>query len=303
MATIIEIFTGSQPAGLPRTWTPQRDALLLVSLADAVVAVAVHVVAGVAVVQVDVGGAVGAGAGAELGQITGVTGFAAWSSRWLQLHSNVDSKRQSLRQRLVVKLRQICGELKRALEKYLPNFINGADFRFKLIRENIFLSRRNVSRMTNQSTSYLTVLAALSVCTNSIPLQGAGSSIAAGIHTFLQVEKKGKKKASRMEKQNGSEGEQKQRRINSAQRDHISPWSKCSDFVIRGDAGCPSRTVFHCNYKKKPGRRKETAVSSSLKTTMFPSDRTYKLIQTPGTLSWMAKGTEKWGEKKIRTHC
>ena len=77
---------------LPRTLAPQRDALLLVSLADAVVTVAVHVVAGVAVVQVDVGGAVRAGAGAELRQITGVTGFTAWSACWLQLHTHRDTE-------------------------------------------------------------------------------------------------------------------------------------------------------------------------------------------------------------------
>lgn len=54
---------------------------------------------------------------------------------------------------------------------------------------------------------YLTVLAALSVCTNSIPLQGAGCSIAAGIHTFLQMEKNGK--GSQAEKANIRQVEQK----------------------------------------------------------------------------------------------
>lgn len=44
--------------------------------------------------------------------------------------------------------------------------------------------------------SYLTILAALSVCTNSISFQCAGSSIAAGVQTFLQVGKKKKKKKS-----------------------------------------------------------------------------------------------------------
>ena len=72
---------------------PQCDTLLLVSLANAVIAVAVHVVAGVAVVQVDVGGAVRAGAGAELGQITGVTGFTAWSAGRLQLRSEIDRRK------------------------------------------------------------------------------------------------------------------------------------------------------------------------------------------------------------------
>lgn len=65
---------------------PQCDALLLVSLTDAVITVAVLVVAGVAVMQVDVGGAVRAATGAELRQITRVTGFTAGSACWLQLH-------------------------------------------------------------------------------------------------------------------------------------------------------------------------------------------------------------------------
>ena len=65
------------------TWAPQSDALLLVGLADAVITVSIQAVAGVAVMQVDVGGAVGADAGAELGKITSVAGFTAWSSSWL----------------------------------------------------------------------------------------------------------------------------------------------------------------------------------------------------------------------------
>ena len=57
-------------------------------LADAVVAVAVHIVAGVAVVQVDIGRAVGVCAGAELRQVTRVTGVTAWGARWLQLQTD-----------------------------------------------------------------------------------------------------------------------------------------------------------------------------------------------------------------------
>lgn len=121
LATITELFMGGQPGGLQHTLTPQCNTLLLVSLADAVITVAVHVVAGVAVMQVDVGGAVRAGTSAELRQITRVTGLTAWSACWLQLHSNVDSKQQSLSQRPTVKLRQ--------LEKCPPNSINGADLR------------------------------------------------------------------------------------------------------------------------------------------------------------------------------
>lgn len=67
------------------TCPPQGDALLLVSLADAVVAVALHAVTGVPVVQVNVGGAVRAGAGAELRQVTGVTGLSAQGASRFQL--------------------------------------------------------------------------------------------------------------------------------------------------------------------------------------------------------------------------
>lgn len=176
---------------------PQRDTLLLVSLADAIITVAVHVVAGVAVMQVDVGGAVRAGTGAELREITRVAGFTARCACWLQLRANVDSSEQaSLSKTTTVKPRQIRGELKIALEKYLANLVKGV-LRIQL----------KESWLACQCTSYLTVLAALSVCTNSIPLQGAGSSIAAGIHTFLQMEKKGKR--SQAEKANISEAEQK----------------------------------------------------------------------------------------------
>ncbi len=94
---------------------PQRDTLLLVSLADAVVTVAVHVVAGVAVMQVDVGGAVRAGASAELREITRVTGFTAWSPCWLQLQ-----------RREVQKYRKICRTLKGVPENYLSNLLEDA---------------------------------------------------------------------------------------------------------------------------------------------------------------------------------
>lgn len=58
------------------------------SLADAVVAVAFHAVTGVPVVQVDVGGAVRAGARAELGQVAGVTGLATQRAGWFQLEAH-----------------------------------------------------------------------------------------------------------------------------------------------------------------------------------------------------------------------
>lgn len=66
----------SSPSLGQQTCAPQRDALLLVILAHAVVAVSVHLVAGVAVVQVDVGRAVRAAAGAELGQVTRVSSLS-----------------------------------------------------------------------------------------------------------------------------------------------------------------------------------------------------------------------------------
>lgn len=98
----------SQQGVLPHTLAPQGDTLLFVSLTDAVITVAVHVVAGVAIMQVDVGGAVRACTGAELREVTRVTGFTAWGACWFQLHSNVDSIQQSLRQ---MKLRQVCAQL------------------------------------------------------------------------------------------------------------------------------------------------------------------------------------------------
>lgn len=102
---------------------PQCDTLLLMSLADAVITVAIHIVAGVAIMQVDVGGAVRAGTGAELGEITRVAGFPTWCACWLQLHSNVENRQKSCRKTSFVKLGQITGELKRALEKDLPNLV------------------------------------------------------------------------------------------------------------------------------------------------------------------------------------
>lgn len=67
------------------TWSPQGDALLLVSLADAVVAVALHVVAGVSVMQINVGRAVRVGTRAELWQVARVSGLATKRAGQLQL--------------------------------------------------------------------------------------------------------------------------------------------------------------------------------------------------------------------------
>lgn len=67
------------------TCSPQGDALLLMSLADAVVTVPVNVMAGVAVVQINVGRTLSVGAGAELWQVAGVTRLSTHGSSWLQL--------------------------------------------------------------------------------------------------------------------------------------------------------------------------------------------------------------------------
>jgi len=75
-------------------------------LAYAVITVAVNILAGVAVVKVDVGWTVRVGASAKFWQITRVTGFTTRSTRWLQLHTNVDSKTHEER----VKLRRICSD-------------------------------------------------------------------------------------------------------------------------------------------------------------------------------------------------
>lgn len=74
--------------GASPTLAPECYTLLLVSLADAIVTVAVHVVTGVAVVQVDVRRTVGAAAGAELGEVAGVAGLSAGRACRLQLCSD-----------------------------------------------------------------------------------------------------------------------------------------------------------------------------------------------------------------------
>ena len=69
----------------PPTWSPEGDTLLLVGLADAVVAVAVHPLTRVPVVQVHVGGTVRTGPRAELREVARVAGFPAGRSRGFQL--------------------------------------------------------------------------------------------------------------------------------------------------------------------------------------------------------------------------
>ena len=68
---------------------------MLVRLADAIVAVPVHAVAGVPVVEVHVGRAVGVGASAELWQVTGVTGFSAGRASRLELHTHTHTHTQT----------------------------------------------------------------------------------------------------------------------------------------------------------------------------------------------------------------
>lgn len=65
--------------------SPQSDALLLMRLADSIVAVAVHTEAGVTVMKVNVGGTVRARPGTKLRQVTRVTGLATRRPGWLQL--------------------------------------------------------------------------------------------------------------------------------------------------------------------------------------------------------------------------
>ena len=69
----------------PRTWSPEGDALLLVGLADAVVAVAVHPLTRVPIVQVHVGRAVRTGPRAELREVAGVARVPARRSCRFQL--------------------------------------------------------------------------------------------------------------------------------------------------------------------------------------------------------------------------
>lgn len=58
------------------------------SLADAVVAVAVNVVAGVPIMQINVGWAVRVSPGAELRQVTGVSGLSTQRASRFQLQTH-----------------------------------------------------------------------------------------------------------------------------------------------------------------------------------------------------------------------
>lgn len=112
------------------TLTPQCDTLLLVSLAYAVITVTIHVVAGVAIVKVDVGGAVRVVAGAKLWQIARVTGLTARRARWLQLRRNqryndwktiLESYSTNFSRRCCIKL---ISDIKTTVEKFCDT-ING----------------------------------------------------------------------------------------------------------------------------------------------------------------------------------
>lgn len=77
----------SRPAGgAVLTLSPECYALLLVCLADAVVTVSIYTLAGVSVMQVDISRALRVGTCAKLRQVTGVTGFTAWSPCRFQLY-------------------------------------------------------------------------------------------------------------------------------------------------------------------------------------------------------------------------
>lgn len=75
----------ADPRGRFSTWSPERDALLFMCLTDAVVAVTIHPLARVPIVQVHVGWALGADPCAELREVTGVAGAPARRPRRLQL--------------------------------------------------------------------------------------------------------------------------------------------------------------------------------------------------------------------------
>lgn len=61
-----ETHVDIQPVAVP-TWSPESNALLLMSLTDAIVTVTIYTVASVPVMQVDVSGAVRVGTRAEFG--------------------------------------------------------------------------------------------------------------------------------------------------------------------------------------------------------------------------------------------
>lgn len=83
---ILQIF-GSPQGSIALTWAPEGDALLLMGLADAVVAVPIHPMARVPVVQVNIGRALRAGPRAELGQVTRIARLSARNPRWFQLQN------------------------------------------------------------------------------------------------------------------------------------------------------------------------------------------------------------------------
>ncbi len=107
-----------------------------------------------------------------------------------------------------------------------------------------------LSLQATQHSSYLTVLAALPVCTNSIPLQSAGGSIAAGIHTFLQMEKKKKKKANR-ETECKWGGTNVKRNYLGTKRSYFTSEQTLFDFVISGAAGLCSIATKNLPEDKK----------------------------------------------------
>lgn len=69
----------------PRTWSPECDTLLLVGLADAVVAVTIHSLTRVPIMKVHIGWAVRGSPCTEFWEVTGIAGGSACSSWRLQL--------------------------------------------------------------------------------------------------------------------------------------------------------------------------------------------------------------------------
>ena len=76
---------------------PELQALLFVRQAHAVVAVGAAVLAGGAVQQVDIGGAVGRGAGAVFGKVACPRRASAHGARLLQLRGRVKEHREPIR--------------------------------------------------------------------------------------------------------------------------------------------------------------------------------------------------------------
>ena len=77
-------------------------------LADAVVAVPFHLVAGVPVMQIDVGGAVRVGTGTELRQVTGVTGLSTRGTSRFELCRHTSTGKNTVSRKGSVLCKTMC---------------------------------------------------------------------------------------------------------------------------------------------------------------------------------------------------